>query len=182
MLPNLLRARSEAALVSIPDGGLIIIGGYSASEAHNWMDSVEFLSLNALQLGWWNIAPLPQPISSSGAVYFHDFVIIAGGAGERGRPLATVYALKPPRLSVINKTGYEELDGLGQWTKLSAELPSPTLVHSICRVGEELFTFRELNFYRPSLFYLYHCFLQIKDIARNLNFPAMKIWKSRKVK
>ncbi len=167
MLPNLMKARRMAALVSIPETRLIIIGGYNAShnrrlmEAHEWMDSVEYLSLDAPHDGWRNIAPLPQPISSSGAVYFHDFVIIAGGAGERGRPLATVYALKPPRLSVINKTGHGELDGLGQWTKLSAELPRPTLVHSICRVGEELFTFRELNVYQPSLFYLYHCFIQI---------------------
>ncbi len=47
MLPNLIRPRRKAALVSIPDGGLIIIGGNSASEAPAWMDSVEFLSLNA---------------------------------------------------------------------------------------------------------------------------------------
>ncbi len=62
------------------------------------------------------MAPLPQPIASPGAVYFHDFVIIAGGAGEDWRPLATVYALKPPRLSTINTTDDGELGGLGQWT------------------------------------------------------------------
>ncbi len=78
-------------------------------------------------------------------MYFQDFVIIAGGEGEGWRQLATVYALKPPRLSIINTTDDGELGGLGQWTKLSAELPFPTLVHSFCRVGDELFTFRVLN-------------------------------------
>ncbi len=154
MLPNLLTGRRDAALVSIPDGGLIIIGGNSASVAPEWLDSVEFLSLNAPQHGWHNIAPLPQPIASSGAVYFHGAVLVAGGEGEGGSPLTMVYALMPPRLSIINKTGYGELVGLGQWTKLGAELPRPSKVNSICRVGEELFTFRELNFYQLSSFYL----------------------------
>ncbi len=84
MLPNLIRARRTAAFVSIPDGGLIIIGGNSAAEAPAWMDSVEFVSLNALQDGWRNLAPLPQPIASSGAVYFHAAVLVAGGVGVRG--------------------------------------------------------------------------------------------------
>ncbi len=70
MLPNLLIARRDAALVSIPDVGLIIIGGYSAPDnrrwmdAHAWMGSVEYLSLDAPQDGWRNIAPLPQPIKT----------------------------------------------------------------------------------------------------------------------
>ncbi len=90
MLPNLLRARRDAALVSIPDGRLIIIGGHRASDnrrwmdAHAWMNSVEYLSLDASHDGWRNIAPLPQPIVSPVAVYFHDFVIIAGVASETG--------------------------------------------------------------------------------------------------
>ncbi len=32
-------------------------------------------------------------------------------------------------------------EGLGQWTKLCAELPRPTWVGGLCRVGEELYTF-----------------------------------------
>ncbi len=147
----MIRARRKAALVSIPDRGLIIIGGNSASEAPAWMDSVEFLSMHALQEGWRNIAPLLQPIASPGAAYFHDVVIVAGGQGARGAPLATVYALKPPRLSVINTMGDREFLGSAQWTKLSTELPCPTWFSSICRVGEELFAFGEFDIYCTSL-------------------------------
>ncbi len=111
---------------------------------------MEYLSLEAPQNGWRNIAPLPQPIASSGAIYFHNFVVVAGGTGVHGRQLPTVYALKPPRLPVLNKDDEGKLTGavggLGQWTKLSADLPSPMRVNTICRVGEELFTFRELAF------------------------------------
>ncbi len=159
MLHNLLRARRDAALFSIPDGRLIIIGGNSESGNRRRMDSVEYLSLYAPQRGWRNIVPLPQPIASSGAVYFHGAVLVAGGEGEGGSPLTTVYALKPQRLSIINKTDDGELGELGRWTKLSAELPFPTLVHSICRVGEELFACRELNFYLLNFFYLHRCFM-----------------------
>ncbi len=137
MLPCLLRARRNGALVSTPDGRLIIMGGYNA-EADSSIDIVECLSLNAPHVSWRNIAPLPQPICASGAVYFQDVVIIAGGQDKDGRILSTVYALKPPR-----PTG--TINELGQWTKLSAELPSPSCVNCICRVGEELFTFREFN-------------------------------------
>ncbi len=86
MLPNLIRARRNAALVSIPDRRLIIIGGYSAShnrrlmEAPAWMDSVEYLLLDAPHDGWRNIAPLPEPITFPGAVHFHDFVNCCGAA------------------------------------------------------------------------------------------------------
>ncbi len=121
------------------------------------MDSVEYLSLHAPQDGWRNIAPLPRPIASSGAVYFHGFVIIVGGTGVRGRQFATVYALKPPRLPVLNKEGEGELTGsvggLGQWTKLSADLPSPMRVNTICRVGGELITFREFGVHQ--LYFLF---------------------------
>ncbi len=72
---------------------------------------------------------------------------IAGGVDERGRVLRTVYALKPPALPILNQTVQGELAEIGQWTKLSAELPRPTRIHSICRVGEELFTFGEFEFY-----------------------------------
>ncbi len=140
-------ARRDAALVCIPDGRLIIIGGYNASEAHSAIESVECLSLDAPQDGWQNIAPLPQPICLFGAVYFHDFVIIAGGKGERWKYLPTVYALKLPCLPILNVIGEGELEELGQWTKLSAELPCPTMVASVCRVGEELFTFRKIDLY-----------------------------------
>ncbi len=137
------------------------------------MDSVECLPLDAPQDGWRNIAPLPQPIASSGAVYFHGFVIIAGGAGVRGRQLATVYALKPPRLPVSNKEGEGELTGtvggLGQWTKLSADLPSPMRVNTICRVGGELYTFRELSVHR-----LY--FLKLFTLCRLRMLPGIHIF------
>ncbi len=88
-------------MVQIPDGLLIIIGGYNA-EADAAIDSVECLSLNKLQNGWRNIAALPEPICASAAVYFHDVVIIAGGEGEDERLLSTVYALKPPQLPLLN--------------------------------------------------------------------------------
>ncbi len=147
MLPSLQAARIYAAFVSIPGSRLIIIGGYNASEARSVIKSVECLCLNAPQDGWRNIAPLPQGIFSSSAVYFHDVVIIAGAVDERGRVLRTVYALKPPALPILNQTVEGELAEIGQWTKLFAELPCPTRIHSICRVGEELFTFGEVDFY-----------------------------------
>ncbi len=179
MLPNLLRARRNASLVSIPDGRVIVIGGYSASASFECMDNVEYLSLNAPQNGWWSIAPLPQPISSSGAVYFHDVLIVAGGMDGRGRPLSTVYALRPPSLPFLNKAGEREITGLGQWTKLSAELPRPCRVNFIYRFGEEVFPFREFDVFHLTSFYLV---LQIMDTGMYINIPAMKTGKQRKVK
>ncbi len=136
------------------------------------MDSVECLPLDVPQDGWRNIAPLPQPIASSGAVYFHDFVIIVGGTGVRGRQLATVYALKPPRLPVLNKDDEAKLTGavggLGQWTKLSANLPSPMRVNTICRVEGELITFREFSVHR-----LY--FLKLFTLCRLWVLPGIQI-------
>ncbi len=152
MLPNLLRPRRDAALVSLPDGRLIILGGYDTSVALTWMDSVECLSLHAPQNGWRNTAPLPQPIVYSGAAYFHEVVIIAGGVDEHARALRTVYALKPPPLSILSQVVDKELAELGQWTKLSAELPCLTSVNAICRVGKELFIYGEFEFYHLRIF------------------------------
>ncbi len=147
-LTSLLRARRNGALVKIPDARLIIIGGYNA-EVDAAIDSVECLCLNKLRNGWRNIAPLPEPICASAAVYFHDVVIIAGGEDEDEGLLSTVYALRPPQLPLLNEAeeaGFASTSSrFGQWTKLSAELPSPSSVNCICRVGEELFTFREFG-------------------------------------
>ncbi len=113
-------------------------------EADVSIDNLECLSLNTPHEGWRCIAPLPQPISVSDAVYFHDVVLIAGGQGEDGEILTTVYVLKPPRLTRINEVGQGELTGFtGQWTKLSTELPNPVWPNCICRVKEELFLFGE---------------------------------------
>ncbi len=88
-----------------------------------------------------NIAPLPQPTVYSCAAYFHDVVIIAGGVDEHARALRTAFTLKPPPLSIISHVVEGELADLGQWTKLSAELPCLTSVSSICRVGDEMFIY-----------------------------------------
>ncbi len=88
-------------------------------EADVSIDNVECLSLNTPHEGWRSVAPLPQPISVSDAVYFHDVVLIAGGQGEDAKILTTVYILKPPRLTRINEVEQGERNGLtGQWTKL----------------------------------------------------------------
>ncbi len=93
------------------------------------IDNVECLSLNTSQEGWLNVA-----------VYFHGVVLIAGGQGEGDKILTTAYALKPPR---INGTVEGEVKELGQWTKLSNELPRPVWPNCICRVDEEVFLFGE---------------------------------------
>ncbi len=91
-------------------------------------------------INWLNIRPLPQPISASDAVYFHGVVLIAGGQCEGDKILTTTYVLRPPR---INGTEEGEPKDLGQWTKLSNELPNPVWPNCICRVDEEVFLFGE---------------------------------------
>ncbi len=142
MLPNMLRRRLYGALVCIPDGHLIIIGGFNA-EVNAAIDSVECLSLTKLQRGWRNIAPLPYPICASGAVYFHDVVLRAGGQHADRRILSAVYALKPPMLPLAKEEdGHSgNTNDLGQWTLLSAELPSPVWANCMCRIGNEIFIF-----------------------------------------
>ncbi len=78
-------------------------------------------------------------------------MIIVGGKGERWRYLPTVYALKLPCLPILNEMG-GELEELGQWTKLAAQLPCPTMVASVCRDGVELFAFRKIDFYTLCFF------------------------------
>ncbi len=155
MLPILLRDPLIGALVKIPDGCVIIKGGINV-EVDIAIGSAECLSLITLQNGWRNIAPLPEPICASAVIYVHDVVIISGGEGEDERLLSTVYALKPPQLPLLNEAeeaGFASTSSrFGQWTKLSAELPSPSSVNCICRVGEELFTFREFGIYHLTVF------------------------------
>ncbi len=152
------QARRNGALVCIPDGHLIIIGGFDGT-ADRAIDSVECLSLrrstSSQQPGWRNIAPLPEPICAIGAIYFHGVVLIAGGQDANGRIRSSVLALKPPCLPLMKE---EELSGstenLGQWIQSSAELPGPAWVNCICRIGEELYTFGlcRLPFEYPKLF------------------------------
>ncbi len=135
MLPHLQKARRTGALVYIPDGRLIISGGFDGT-ADVSINHVECFSFDAPHRGWRTIAPLPQPISAIDAVYFHDFVLIAGGQDAAQNILRTVYALKPPPKNA-------ESGGVGQWTRLSAQLPRPAWVDCICRAGDELFAFGE---------------------------------------
>ncbi len=154
------KARRNGALVCIPDGHLIIIGGFDGT-ANMAIDNVECLSLwrstRSQHPGWRNIAPLPEPICAVGAIYFHEVVLIAGGQDANGRTRSSVLALKPPRLPLMDKEEEDlnaNTEDLGQWTQLSAELPGPAWVNSICRIGEELYTFGlcRLPFEYPKLF------------------------------
>ncbi len=144
MLPNLQRGRRYAGLVCLPGGHLIIIGGYDGENDRS-IDSVECLSLTAPHRGWQNIAPLPESSYVVSGVYFHGVVLIAGGQNEGGG-LTSTYVLKPPKLPL--PTGGDanlqcNTNNLGQWVRLSAELPFPAWAYCICRVGDELFTFGE---------------------------------------
>ncbi len=138
----MLKTRLYGALVCIPDGHLIVIGGFNA-EVNAAIGSVECLSLTKSQGSWRNIAPLPCPICASSAVYFHDVVLIAQGQHADRRILSAVYALKPPILPLAKEEdGHSgNANDLGQWTRLSAELPSPVWANCMCRLGNEIFTF-----------------------------------------
>ncbi len=112
----MLKTRLNGALVCIPEGHLIIIGGFNG-EVNVAIDSVECLSLTKSQGGWRNIAPLPCPICASSAVYFHDVVLIAGLQHADRRMLSAVYALKPSILPLANEDGHlGSANDLGQWT------------------------------------------------------------------
>ncbi len=137
------QARQIGALVCIPDGHLVIIGGFDGT-ADRAIDSVECLSLRrstkSQQPCWRNIAPLPKPISAGAAIYFHEVVLITGGWDANRTIGSSVFAFKPPRLPLMKEEEEGSTEGLGQWTKLSADLPCPAWVSCICRVGEELYT------------------------------------------
>ncbi len=66
-------------------------------------------------------------------------MLIAGGRDGNGIICSSAFAFKPPRLPLM-KEEEGSTEGLGQWTKLSADLPCPAWVSCICRVGEELYT------------------------------------------